>query len=87
MADENGKKSVEEWRKELESLRDAKKWEELLTAAGHCIEDYPEDALGHFLRGLANSELNNHDDAILNYDEASKYAPRHPRRECSWHLD
>ena len=34
--------------------------------------------MGHFFRGLANSELNNHDDALLNYDEARKYAPRHP---------
>ena len=75
MAKGNGKKSVEEWKKELEGLQELEKWEELLEAADSCIKEYPENAMGYFCKGYAKSKQEKHQEAIADFDEAIKFKP------------
>ena len=70
MADENGKKTVEEWGKELEGLAEEEKWEEMLSASEVCVKEHPEEAVGYFYMGIAEDELGNSEEAIAEYDEA-----------------
>ena len=75
MADENGKKTVEAWIKELEGLAKEEKWEELLSASEVCVKEHPEKAFGYFFTGFANDEIGNKDLAISNYNRAIEIGP------------
>lgn len=75
MADENGK-TIEEWKKELVGLAEEEKWEALLEAAGLCVKEHENEAMGYFYKGYAQDELEDYEEAIKCYDIALELNPR-----------
>ncbi len=59
----------------LLSFNRVKVWKDSYTLFTDVVKKYPESSVGWNNRGLANSDLNKHDKAVIDYKNALKYNP------------
>ena len=68
-------KTIEEWKEELRKLFDARDFEELRNQVEICIQEYPNQMGAYIMRGVADYELGNHEEAIKDFDKAIELEP------------
>ena len=69
------KKTIFEWEFELDALFKAGDASDLFSRANICINAYPNESIGYHYRGLANENLEKHEEAVEDYSKAIELDP------------